>query len=309
MNKLPGGLWPVMLTPFNENGSIDYDGLKVLTDFYIDAGAKGLFANCLSSEMFDLTSEERLSITQTVVDRCAGKVPVVATGTFCEETSVNAEFIRKIYDTGIRAVIISTSQIIDPQDGDDILKIKLEQLIEATGEIPLGIYECPVPFKRLVSPPLMKWLAGTGRFLYHKDTSCNLNEIISKMEQIRNSNLGLYNANTPTALESLRCGADGISPISANFYPEFYSYLYEHYMDEEKVQQLSNMISVMENITERYYPWSAKWFLQQRGLSIDTTCRVEINKIAYEDQIKLNSLYKIFGDIANSNEIPIIDLR
>ncbi|MFC2124567.1 dihydrodipicolinate synthase family protein [Bacteroidota bacterium] len=309
MDKLPGGLWPVMLTPFKDDGSIDYDGLKALTDFYRDAGANGLFANCLSSEMFDLTSKERISITQTVVNQCAGKIPVVATGTFCEETSVNADFIKKIFDTGTHAVIISTSQIINPQDGDDILKLKLEELMKATEGIPLGIYECPVPFKKLISPQLIKWLAESNRFLYHKDTSCNLDEIITKLEMIDGSNLSLYNANTPTALESMQSGARGISPISANFYPEFYSYLYKNYMNEDKARKLSNMLTIMENVTDRYYPWSAKWFLQHRGLRIDTTCRVDVNKIVYEDQVKLNSLYEIFRNVAESNGIPILELN
>lgn len=41
---------PVMLTPFKNNGEIDYEALTRLIHFYIDAGASGLFANCLSSE-------------------------------------------------------------------------------------------------------------------------------------------------------------------------------------------------------------------------------------------------------------------
>jgi 4-hydroxy-tetrahydrodipicolinate synthase len=55
---------PVMLTPFKENGEIDLDGLTSLTELYIQAGAKGLFANCQSSEMFYLSDEERLSIVK-----------------------------------------------------------------------------------------------------------------------------------------------------------------------------------------------------------------------------------------------------
>ena len=39
-SKLPGGLWPVMLTPFLENNEIDYPGLKKLTDFYINTGGR-----------------------------------------------------------------------------------------------------------------------------------------------------------------------------------------------------------------------------------------------------------------------------
>jgi len=298
-----------MLTPFKSNRDIDFDGLKKLTDFYIDSGANGLFANCLSSEMFNLDHEERLAITRTVVKQCSGQIPVVATGTFSDDTSVNAEFIQRIYDTGIQAVVISTSQLIAQHDSNELLKSKLAQIMEATGEIPLGIYECPVPFKRLISPQLMKWLGESGRFLYHKDTSCDLDEIKEKLDQIEGTCLNLYNANTPTAYESLRYGAQGISPISANFYPELFSFLYNQRNEDDKISQLSDMLTIMENVTDRYYPWSAKWFLKERGLAIETICRVKIDKITYEDQVKLKSLMNIFINLAKSIEIPIIDIN
>ena len=40
------GVWPVMLTPFDENRQIDWESLKKLIDWYIAAGVHGLFANC-----------------------------------------------------------------------------------------------------------------------------------------------------------------------------------------------------------------------------------------------------------------------
>ena len=95
MKKLPTGLWPVMITPFKENNNIDFDGVRKVADLYLHSGASGMFANCLSSEMFQLTSEERLELTKTVVSHCTGKVPVVATGSFADNNKGNAEFIKK----------------------------------------------------------------------------------------------------------------------------------------------------------------------------------------------------------------------
>src|SRR5690606_14572829 len=73
---------PVMLTPFTESGSVDFGGLTKLTEFYLRAGAAGLFANCQSSEMFSLSGEEQHAIVDHVVRVADGAVPVVATGTF-----------------------------------------------------------------------------------------------------------------------------------------------------------------------------------------------------------------------------------
>ena len=81
--SLPQGFIPVMLTPFLENGNIDFDGLTKLTEFYLEAGAAGLFANCLSSEMYELSEDERLAITKHVVDAANGRVPYVGFATDC----------------------------------------------------------------------------------------------------------------------------------------------------------------------------------------------------------------------------------
>ena len=51
MTDLPKGVWPVMLTPFTQDGAIDWDGVDAITNWYIDSGVAGLFAVCLSSEM------------------------------------------------------------------------------------------------------------------------------------------------------------------------------------------------------------------------------------------------------------------
>lgn len=75
---LPEGLWPVMLTPFTREKEVDYEGLRALTGWYLDNGAAGLFAVCLSNEMELLTEEERLKITACVKET-AGEVPVAST--------------------------------------------------------------------------------------------------------------------------------------------------------------------------------------------------------------------------------------
>ena len=73
---------PVMITPYKKDGQIDYDGVSKLMDFYLAAGVKGFFANCLSSEMYSITEDERLELTQHIVRYVNGRAPVVATGSF-----------------------------------------------------------------------------------------------------------------------------------------------------------------------------------------------------------------------------------
>ena len=106
MSQLTEGFIPVMLTPFTPTGQVDFKGLVRLTDMYIQKGAKGLFANCLSSEMYELSVQERLDVVKTVVETAAGRVPVVATGTIEGTMEQMADFSKKLHVLGVQAVIV-----------------------------------------------------------------------------------------------------------------------------------------------------------------------------------------------------------
>ena len=312
MEKLPQGLWPVMLTPFKENNELDLSGLVELTEFYLAAGADGLFANCLSSEMFQLTTEERYLVTKTVVDTVGGRVPVVATGSFGSDVATNAGFIERLHGAGAAAVVISTNQVVGQRESEEEFKSKIEELLGRTGSIPLGLYECPVPYKRLLSVDLVQWLAHSGRFYYHKDTSCDLEPIQKKIGAMRGTNLGLYNANTPTGLSSLRAGARGMSPIGANFYPELFAYLVHRGRSapkDEKLIKLDALLSIFDAVIHRSYPFSAKLFLQKRGLRITLNSRIPVPPLAYEDQLKLDAIWHALNELAGELGINVLQVE
>ncbi len=268
---------------------------------YLDSGANGMFANCLSSEMFQLTNEERLLLTKTIVEHCRDKVPVVSSGTFFKDNKQNADFIKKIYDLGVDAVILISGILVEPGESDDVLKKRLEEIMSSTGDIPMGLYECPVPYKRVISSEMMQWLASTGRFWYHKDTTCNAPLIKKKVAGVKGSTFNLYNADTVTSLQSLRDGAAGISPISGNFYPELYGHFLKLYREGKKdeLETLNNYLCVMDRITHDFYPWSAKFFLEKRGFNLCTNTRIPMSKMGVQDNNRHNDLLRMFHQVMN----------
>src|SRR6185312_8515509 len=165
---------PVMLTPFKETGEIDLNGLTGLTELYIQAGAKGLFANCQSSEMYQLSDDDRLLVVKHTLEVADGKVPVVAVGNFGKTIGEQADFIHKIYNTGVKAVIIVTSLIAEENESNEIFDERIFELFNLTKQIPLGFYECPEPYKRVLTAEQLKKFVATGRVIYHKDTCLDI---------------------------------------------------------------------------------------------------------------------------------------
>ncbi|MCO5241046.1 MAG: dihydrodipicolinate synthase family protein [Chitinophagaceae bacterium] len=284
---------PVMITPFTPQAKLDFDGLKVLIDFYLAVGVKGLFANCLSSEMYSITDDERLALTRAVVKHVNGRVPIVATGSFGLTIEDKAEFTKKLYDTGVESVVLITSHYAAIDEGDDVLLQNFNKMLSLTGDVPLGLYECPAPYKRLVTPEVLKTLVSTNRMLYHKDTSCSEAEVKAKLEVIKNTPMQFFDAHTPNAVSSMKAGAAGMSSISGNFYPEILVWLCNHVDDpnrQEDVAWIQQELSKVDPLIHVAYPTSAKYFLHSRGLPIQVASRSHVFDPTPKEKAVLHSI-------------------
>jgi 4-hydroxy-tetrahydrodipicolinate synthase len=288
---------PVMLTPYKKTGEIDYNGLSRLIDFYQAAGAKGLFANCLSSEMYNLSEKERLDLTTHVVKHVNGKIPVVASGSFGNNFDEKAEFTKKIYHTGIHAVIMITSHFANKEDSDEILISNFGKFFDMTGNIPMGTYECPSPYKRILTPTVFKYLLGSGRMLYHKDTTIIFEKVKEKIELVGNNKLEFYDACVANTMYSLQAGAKGMSAISGNLYPEIIVWMCNNSTNpdrQEDVKYMQAQLTKTEDILAKNYPLSAKYFLHKRGLPIEVISRINTVPLPSEQIKALDETHKVF---------------
>ena len=284
-NNFPGGAWPVMLTPFTEENQVDYDALGALIDWYIQEGVSGLFAVCQSSEMFFLSLEERVSIARYCVQKAAGRIPVIASGHISDAFEDQVRELKAIGETGVDAVILITNRLAAKEESDQVWIANLQKLLDALPEdMKLGFYECPYPYKRVLSKEMAQWCARTGRFYFLKDTSCDIRNINDKLEVIRGTNLKLYNANTATLLESLLNGAAGYSGVMCNSQCRLYAWFTAHY-DSPEAQGLSDMLTVTSWMEHEYYPVNAKLYLQKHeGLPMTTVCRTKDAALITETQ-------------------------
>ncbi|HBA47380.1 MAG TPA: hypothetical protein DCZ91_06200, partial [Lachnospiraceae bacterium] len=227
--ELPEGLWPVMLTPFTREKEVDYEGLRALTRWYLDNGAAGLFAVCLSNEMELLTEEERLKITACVKET-AGDVPVASTA--CVEVPTGASpaagqnlvedliaSARRMAAAGADIVVLLTNSFVYRDESEDCIREAIGRILEAVPDVRFGLYECPKPYKRLFSPDLVAWCAKTGRFVFYKETSLSLEILKGKLEAVKGTPLKIFNADSSLMYEFLKMGGHGHCGVMLNFHP------------------------------------------------------------------------------------------
>lgn len=304
---------PVMITPFNLKAKVDLDVVSVLVDFYLAAGVKGFFANCLSSEMFSISEDERLELTRHIVKYVNGRAPVVATGSFGLTIEDKAEFTKQIYDTGIDAVILITGHYAKVGEADDVLLKNFEKMFRLTGDIPLGLYECPAPYKRILGADVFKTLLEANRLVYHKDTSILQENVKAKLEVAKDyDKLEFYDAHTPNAQFSMQHGAKGMSSISGNFYPEILVWMCDHVNDpskQEEVAWLQSELIRVDPLIHIAYPMSAKYFLEKRGLPVRMISRAHIMQLTPEQKQTLDEIHQSFLTWCDRLNITPVDTK
>jgi len=289
---VPKGLWPVMMTPFNEDKSIDWKTLDVLTEWYLQNGADGLFACCHSSEVWELTEEERIAVVDRVMKR-AGKVPVVTGGMPGFSPKPVSEYIAKLADKGVQAAILTTCQVAEQSDSDAVWRQRVEAILGASTVLPFGLYEAPRPYKRLLSPETMKWAAKTNRFVFHKDTACELGAVAAKVKAVAGTPLRIYNAHVPILIDCIRKGGHGFSGVAANAWPKLVAYAVHHEADKPRqAEKVQAFLTEAEKTLSVRYPLSAKTLANMAGIPIQPVCRRKVVPLTAEQMESLRGVRK-----------------
>lgn len=266
-----------MITPYKADGSIDFDTAEKYVDWYYENGLDGIFAVCQSSEIFYLSLEERVELNRRVYKRAKEldkSFLVVSSGHISDTIEEQAKELNAIYKSGTDALILITNRLDINNEGDDVFIKNAEALLEKLPQdAKLGFYECPYPYKRLVTPKILDWCLSTGRFYYMKDTCCDAGLIKERCEQLKGSHFKILNANCQTLLETMRNGADGYCGIMCNFHPKLYAWLGENYKSEQAdlVQSVIGTFGFTE--AGLPYPLTAKYNMSLCGIKTENVAR------------------------------------
>jgi 4-hydroxy-tetrahydrodipicolinate synthase len=313
MNNNQNKLFPVLLTPYDLKAKVDFDSAGRLIDFYLAAGAKGFFANCFSSEMYSLNEDERLELAKFIVQRVKGRVPVIATGSFGLNIYDKAEFTKKIYATGVEAVILITSHFANTDDDDEVLFKNIEKMLKLTNNIPMGLYECSVPYKRILEMEVFKKLVETNRISYHKDATVDVDVLEGKLKIAKDHpSLQFFASYTPNALQSLTLGAKGISSISGIFFPEIVAWLCNYAGNPDKFTEakwLQDELTKVDEILHDGYPMSAKYFLRKRGLPIRLISRAYAKELTLKQKQVLDKIHTNFLNWCSALRIEPVNVE
>ena len=276
-------IFTTMITPYLKDGGVDYETAERYVDFYAESGISGIFAVCQSSEIFYLTLDERVELNRRVYARAKAwekklgrPFKVVSSGHISDTHEEQVRELNAVWQSGTDALILITNRLDPQNEGDDVFLSRLQAIVDALpADVRFGLYECPYPYKRLVTPRILEYCRSTGRFDYMKDTCCDAEMMRERCRILAGSGFRLLNANCQTLLESIEGGADGYCGIMCNFHPRLYAYLGEHYLDDkDTVRTLQGLIGTF-GFTEvgLPYPLTAKYHMNLCGIPTELITR------------------------------------
>ncbi len=255
------GIYSLMLTPFNEDRSIDYNTYEEYADWQVSQGVAHLFAVCGSSEMTLLTLEERLKLAELTVKH-KGDTTVVATANIEATKEGNLEEIKKMEQTGVDGLVLTTKGM---GDDDDKLVDYIRELASSTS-LPVFLYEFPGFQPHLMSGKAYGELTKDGLIWGIKDTTCSLDLIKDKIANKNESTI--IQANMPYLFDSYVAGARGVMATPTSCGGAFFQRFHEAFVsgDIALAEQRYNEIILLDNAIDSGFCASAKELIRLQGV-------------------------------------------
>ncbi|ASN04562.1 4-hydroxy-tetrahydrodipicolinate synthase [Virgibacillus necropolis] len=242
------GAFPVLITPMNENGEINWDGLKQNIEHFINENVAGIVVNGSTGEFVSLTKEERYKVTEVAVEQVNGRIPLVV-GTAAETTEDAITFTKQAEDAGADAALLINSYYAHPKDEE------IYEHFKAAAEsvtFPVMIYNNPFTSGVDIGTKTILQVAKDVENITHiKESSGD----ITKVRDISRQGKGYvktFCGSDDIALESFLVGATGWISVAGNVAPKLVTDLYNSVKenDSEKAWELYDRILPLCNFIE-----------------------------------------------------------
>ena len=206
-----GQVLTAMVTPFDQNGEIDFEATRTLVNYLLANGTDGLVVSGTTGESPTLTIEEKVALFKFVVEVVAGRVPVFA-GTGSYNTRDSISLTKLAEEAGVDGIMLVVPYYNKPnQEG---LYQHFKAIAEST-KLPILLYNIPGRSAVNMTAETVIRLSEIDNIVAVKEASGNLDqmaEIISKTP----SDFALYSGDDGLALPVLAIGGNGVISVASH---------------------------------------------------------------------------------------------
>jgi len=253
-----------LVTPMLNSGGIDWAALDKLIDLHLQHGTHAIVAVGTSGESATLSVDEHCEVITHVVDRVAGRMPVIA-GTGANSTTEAIELTAAAKKAGVDACLLVTPYYNKPtQKG---LYLHHKAIADAV-DIPQILYNVPGRTACDMLPETVFKLSEISNIVGIKEATGDLERAKAVIDGVP-ADFAVYSGDDETAVELILLGGHGNISVTANVAPQQIAELCELALDGKREEALAlhnTLLALHQHLFVESNPIPVKWALAEMGL-------------------------------------------
>ena len=209
------GSYVAIVTPFNADGSVNFDKLKELVLWHLDQGTDGIVALGTTGESSTMSHEEDDDVARCVIETVNGKIPVIC-GAGSNSTQTQLEKSRKYHDMGADGLLLITPYY---NKANDEGMYRHFATIADTVDTPIILYNVPGRTGCSISPACCARLAKHPNVAGIKEASGNIS-YAAKIAKLLGDDFCMFSGNDDMIVPMMSLGAAGVISVWANICPK-----------------------------------------------------------------------------------------
>jgi len=267
------GSFVALITPMNDDGSVDLEGLKHLTKWHIAQGTNGLVVLGTTAETATLSESEQALVLDTVIAENQGRLPIiVGNGSNCTRTTV--EKTKHLNELAIDGYLTVTPYYNKPTQKGMIEHFKA--VAEATDK-PIILYNVPGRTGVDLSNEAVFELMKVENIVAIKDATGDLTRVSAMKKE--NPSFLLFSGDDISSKDYLLQGGNGVITVTGNVEPALMSDMVSAAIngDEKQASLLDDKLSLLHtDLFIEPNPVPAKWVLRQKQLISSAMVRLPL---------------------------------
>ncbi len=203
-----------LITPFDENGDVNYSRLREILEFHVINHTDAIIVTGTTGEGSTLSDEEKISVIEFTVNIINNRIPVIA-GTGSNDTRHAAEFSKRVEKLGVDGLLVVTPYY--NKGNENGIYEHYKTLAEGV-KIPVILYNVPSRTGVNLSIPLLKRLAQIENITALKEASGDISYVAEVAREV--PELDIYSGNDDMVVPVLSLGGKGVISVSANIIPD-----------------------------------------------------------------------------------------
>ena len=209
------GIYIPMVTPFHEDESINFAGIKECTDFLADNGVTGIIPSGSTGEMVAMTPDEQIAVNDAAVKAADGRIKVVcSTGAY--RTKDVVKMSQAAEAAGADGVMAVTPWYMAPNENE---LLKHYETIRKAIDIPIMVYHNPYYSTCLMSDEFMAKLYNEGFIDAVKERQADVYRQ-QDLRYLTDDDFAIFYGYDICPVESVSCWADGWVCGTGNLFPK-----------------------------------------------------------------------------------------